>query len=72
MPTAKLLATHLSRNNRKDDVQYTYYTIKASITEPYFDEAVKADRDQIDFYIMVIANSHSTASTANTPASPPA
>lgn len=56
----KLLRPIFPEITGKDDVQYTYYTIKASITEPYFDEAVKADRDQIDFYIMVIANSHST------------
>ena len=56
----KLLRPIFPEITGKDDVQYTYYTIKASITEPYFDEAVKADLDQIDFYIMVIANSHST------------
>ena len=44
----------------QDKVDYTWYTIKASITEPYFDEAVKAGNENIDFYIMVIANSHST------------
>ncbi len=56
----KLLRPIFPEITGKDDVQYTYYTIKASITEPYFDEAVKADFAQIDFYIMVIANSHST------------
>lgn len=56
----KLLRPIFPEITGQDKVDYTWYTIKASITEPYFDEAVKADLDQIDFYIMVIANSHST------------
>lgn len=50
----------ITPGQKDDNVDYTWYSIKASITEPYFDEAVKAGNDRIDFYIMVIANSHST------------
>lgn len=50
----------ITPGQKDDNVDYTWYSIKASITEPYFDEAVKAGTKDIDFYIMVIANSHST------------
>lgn len=56
----KLLRPIFPEITGQDKVDYTWYTIKASITEPYFDEAVKAGNENIDFYIMVIANSHST------------
>ncbi len=67
----KLLRPIFPEITGHDNVDYTWYSIKASITEPYFDEAVKAGTENIDFYIMVIANSHSTGLDGQYPGFPP-
>ncbi len=41
-----------------DNVSYTFYSVKAEITEKYFTEKVKAG-ESVTFYIMVIANTSS-------------
>lgn len=51
----KLLRPIFPEVTEKDDTQYTWYSIKTSITEKYFDERIKAGQD-VTFYIMVIAN----------------
>lgn len=51
----KLLRPIFPEITGEDAVNYTWYNIKASITEKYFDEKVAAG-EPVTFYIMVIAN----------------
>lgn len=51
----KLLRPIFPEITGEDAVNYTWYNIKASITEKYFDDKVAAG-EPVTFYIMVIAN----------------
>ena len=56
----------------QDKVDYTWYTIKASITEPYFDKQSRPATKTSTSTSWSSPTATQPASTANTPASPPA
>ncbi len=57
----KLLRPIFPEVTATENTEYTLYSVKATITDPYFENAVKeaGDDGNVKFYIMVIANTHS-------------